>query len=653
MLRLLGTPFAEGSNGAAVERPPARLFALLAVLALSPGKAASRSSIAATLWETSETARAQASLRQLLAATRRWEKRHGVTVLDVTADRVARGDRCLRSDLDGFMAIGNVETPDALSSLIDLYRGDLLDGFAEIGPQFDEWLAGQRDRLRERFFSIAITAAERIGGSAGEGALRRVLQQFPFEERLVRGLMRVLSRGTDVAAAFAVYDSFQLRLRDQLGTRPASETVGLAQQLAAQSNSGSTSSAEAAAPSVALFRDIRHSAEATFRAAVPRLMILLPETAHTRVTAQTRLLARTLVEDVTTNLGRLRTLAVIAPHTAARVELVDARTAALQHRIDYVVETHLRHSGAGTHRLELKLLHVDTAELLWTETFGFADLRQPENLRKLAQWLAAVVTNTVERSEMRSLGDDGPLAAYRHFLMGRHALRTINLEGIRRARKWFQQAAHLNPNFAPAQSWLAHCAILEWMVFSHSGPDLLHRAADAAQLAIDIDPTDGNGHRELGRAALFLGRLDDSLELFDVAERFAPHHADLLADYADTLMHNSQPHAAKQRIDQALSLNPLAPDVYFWIAGGITFFCGEPDAALGLLKKMRKPDQAYKLMAASAALAGYEVEAALYRKRALSNDPDFDLRTWALRLPQRERAHLDMYVEALRAAGFV
>ena len=653
MLRLLGTTSVDHFDQLHVGAPPQRLFALVARLSFLPNRHEGRSALAALLWEKSETRRAQASLRHLLAVTRRWQAATGISVVETSADYVYRSDACAPSDLDAFLGLTAIDSPSALDALGGLYRGDLLDGFPELGSQFDDWLASQRELLRERFVSLVIAAADRPGEPIGETALRHVLQLYPFDERAVRALMRTLSRKNEVDAALACFEALQSRLRDHLNSRPQNETLSLAQHLATKSSIRTIMPAlvaqEPNGPS-----PIGHgnSASVTFRSPVPRLMILLPGEDTPRIAPQTRLLVRALIEDVTTNLSRLQALAVIAPHTAARVDLVDARTAALLHRIDYVAESALRRSADG-HRLEIKLLHVETAELLWADNFTFSDLRRPQALQELAQWLATIVTSAVERREMRALSSEGPLAAYRHYLMGRHSLRTINLEGIRRARKWFQQAVHLNPAFAPAHSWLAHCAILEWMVFSHSGPELLYRASEAAQSAIDLDPTDGNGHRELARAALFLGRLDESLELFQHAEGLAPHHADLLADYADTLMHNSQPEAAKARIDQALSLNPLAPDVYYWIAGGISFFSGDPTGALQLLKKMRKPDQAFKLMAASAALSGDRAEAILFRDRALHNDPDFDLRTWSLRLPQRERAHLDMYVEALRAAGFV
>ena len=651
MLRLFGAPRVDDFDATVGPALPKRLFVLVALLRLEHSDAAARADLAAMLWEDSDAGRANASLRHLLLATHKWQARNGAVAIEVRRDLVLRGPRCLGSDLDAVLAMEDIASVEGLNRLLDLYRGDLLEGLPELGARFDAWLERQRERLRDHVVALALSGAQRIGGRAGEAALRQLLRQLPYDERIARALMSMLSSAGDRNAALVVFEALQTRLRDEVGMRPEAETVRLAHNFAAVPAVARPLAATAGLEPLPISR-AQDVAKSTVRSAIPRLMILLPEKATRPAERPTRRLAGALIEDVTTSLCRLQSLAVIAPHTAARVELIDARSVALEHRIDYVVETSLMQRGAEGSRLEIKLIHVDTAELLWTEAFGFSDLRRPQVLADLAHWLAAVVTNTVERAEMRFLDSAGPLAAYRHYLMGRNSLNVINLETIRRARKWFLQSIHLNPHFAPAHSWLAHCAILEWMVFSHSGPELLHRAGDAAQLAIDIDPTDGNGHRELGRAALFLGELDESLELFAKAERLAPHHADLLADYADTLMHNSKPLLAKERIDQALALNPIAPDVYYWIAGGISFFCGAPADALQLLKKMRRPDQAFKLMAASAALAGDSAQATLYRQRALNNDPDFDLRKWTLRLPQRERVHLDMYAAALRAAGF-
>src|SRR5690349_10474691 len=110
MLRLFGTPFVDGGDAPQHEAPPKRLFALIALLALSHNNSASRSALAAALWENADTGRAQGSLRHLLAATRHWQARQGCTLLEVSSARLARGPGSVRADLDSFLAIDEIKT---------------------------------------------------------------------------------------------------------------------------------------------------------------------------------------------------------------------------------------------------------------------------------------------------------------------------------------------------------------------------------------------------------------------------------------------------------------------------------------------------------------------------------------------------------------
>ena len=146
--------------------------------------------------------------------------------------------------------------------------------------------------------------------------------------------------------------------------------------------------------------------------------------------------------------------------------------------------------------------------------------------------------------------------------------------------------------------------------------------------------------------------LDQSLAHMSMAAELAPNHADVLADYADTLVHNSDFAAAQEKMETAMRLNPVPPDEYLWTLGGINFFRGRWEEALRHLNQMRNPEPALRLMAAAAAMAGQLDLARRYRLQALKLQPDFTTARWVSRMPQRDPADVDLYIEALRKAGF-
>jgi tetratricopeptide (TPR) repeat protein len=156
----------------------------------------------------------------------------------------------------------------------------------------------------------------------------------------------------------------------------------------------------------------------------------------------------------------------------------------------------------------------------------------------------------------------------------------------------------------------------------------------------------------LGRASLFEGDFTGSLAHFAQAEAFNPHHADLLCDFADTLMHSSLAESANAKIELALTLNPLAPDAYWWASAGIKFFVGDYEGALSHLDKVKNSDPVLRLAAACAAMAGQNELAKQARNKFLAIDPGFKLDDWIGVLPMRDPAHRRQYRQALQKAGF-
>src|SRR4051812_11132996 len=155
-LKLLG-----GFELRPVSGEPIPLFAkkpalLLAYLALRPpGQPQGRDKLAGLLWGDSGEAQARHSLRQALAVLRRALGPHADgLVLAPEGETLALAPDGLATDvaeLERCLACG---TRDALERAVALYGGDLLDGFrAPREPLLEEWLVGERQRLREAALS--------------------------------------------------------------------------------------------------------------------------------------------------------------------------------------------------------------------------------------------------------------------------------------------------------------------------------------------------------------------------------------------------------------------------------------------------------------------------------------------------------------------
>lgn len=201
---MLGETLALGSPAGATVRPTRKTAALLTWLALAG--ATPRERLADLLWP--DAASPRNSLRQVLH------------VLGRDAPLVTGGD------------------PVALGGDVDVVHGDgeLLGAFDfSDAPEFDEWLAFQRDRQRDERIERLATRAdalERDGrlADALDGA-RRVLPLDPFSEVAHRRVMRLAYLVGDRAGALNVYRRFEERLSRELGVRPLPETTALARDI--------------------------------------------------------------------------------------------------------------------------------------------------------------------------------------------------------------------------------------------------------------------------------------------------------------------------------------------------------------------------------------------------------------------------------------
>ncbi len=129
-LTLFGGFSAAGADGAEIRLKSRKAKALLAYLALPPGKSRSREEIMALLWSDRGEAQARASLRQVLTGLRKDLGEEAMAALNITDDAVS---------LD----------PDRVMVAAASAGDELLAGFHLHDPAFEEWLRDERLRLED------------------------------------------------------------------------------------------------------------------------------------------------------------------------------------------------------------------------------------------------------------------------------------------------------------------------------------------------------------------------------------------------------------------------------------------------------------------------------------------------------------------------
>jgi tetratricopeptide (TPR) repeat protein len=299
-----------------------------------------------------------------------------------------------------------------------------------------------------------------------------------------------------------------------------------------------------------------------------------------------------------------------------------------------------------------QLVDVRNDSTVWAERFAVRLDTLSQQYHAIARRVVGSVAAQVERNELDRLGAEQHPNAYQHYLIGQRLLKRIDLPETRAARKAFRRAINQDPHFSAALAGLARTDHMEWLLTARGDHELLKSAEQFADHAIKTYAESSGGYRELGVAKLFQGQFDESIAAFEKAEDISPCHADLIADYADTLIHSSDPVRGLAKIEMAIELNPLAPDVYHWTAAGANYCLERYEAALACLSRMEDQSHISRVAAACWGMLGDRKKAHAYKRRTMATHPDFEIDKWLSIMPIREQWQKDQYREGLRKAGF-
>jgi DNA-binding SARP family transcriptional activator len=232
-LELLGGFSARLADGQPCLLPTKKVQALLAYLALPPGRPHSREKLTALLWGDTPETQARQSFRQALAMLRR--ALGEPTPVLAQGDAIALDPQAVEVDVAQVEVAVAEGSREALERAAALYRGDLLDGFGLDEAPFEDWRALERERLHELVLEgLARLLGDQVREGRSEAGIqtaRRILALDPLQEAVHRVLMRLLLRQGRRAAALQQYQACVSALQRELGIEPEEETRALYREL--------------------------------------------------------------------------------------------------------------------------------------------------------------------------------------------------------------------------------------------------------------------------------------------------------------------------------------------------------------------------------------------------------------------------------------
>src|SRR5712691_9468541 len=228
--RLLGPlnlTTADGREARSLLAQPRRLALLAYLAAATPRGLHRRDTILALFWPELDQPHARAALRQALHVLR--DELGAQALVSRGHEEIGLAFEAVRCDVADF---DRAVEGGRLTEALDLYRGELLEGFFISGaPDFERWQDDERRRLRETASRAAQALVEQAesGGDLAAAAIwaRRALRLAPHDEALLRRLLTLLDLLGDRAGVLQAHDEFARRLAAEFDAQPAAETQAL------------------------------------------------------------------------------------------------------------------------------------------------------------------------------------------------------------------------------------------------------------------------------------------------------------------------------------------------------------------------------------------------------------------------------------------
>ena len=211
-------------------------------------------------------------------------------------------------------------------------------------------------------------------------------------------------------------------------------------------------------------------------------------------------------------------------------------------------------------RVNVRLLNVSSGAALWSGTFDekFSDIFGVQDA--ISERVAAALALQLGSQEKRQLTrryTENP-AVYELYLKGRFHLGRLTPPEMQTAISYFQRAIALDPTYAHAYVGMAN-ALFRLPLAAELRPlDHYPRAKEAAQKALQIDPTLAEGHAVLGWISFwFEWDWRESEKHFRRALQLDPNDAESHLGYAHLLSNTGRHDESLAEVQRARELSPL------------------------------------------------------------------------------------------------
>ena len=363
-----------------------------------------------------------------------------------------------------------------------------------------------------------------------------------------------------------------------------------------------------------------------------------------------------MTENLITDLSRVAGLFVIARNSVFtyKGQPANVREVGRELGVRYVVEGSVQKASDRV-RVHAQLIDAATGYHLWADRFDHRLEDVFELQDQVTSDILAALEVKISEAEKQRLARryTDSVEAYDAFLKGWEQLFVGTLESNRRARRYFERAIQLDPQFARAYANLAltYTSAQSGLVLPDASLEQAHRLAEKA---VELDDTLPQVYWPLAFVFTQMREYDQALAALDAAIALDPSYADAHANRAYIMHLRGEPAEAVRLIEYAMRLNPRYPAAYLEELGKAQFALGRYEAATATLENVRERNPniwtARLFLAASYAETGRIDDAEWEIVELLAADPGLSLAKLGDYVPYEKPADLARLVHALEGA---
>ncbi len=662
--------------------------ALLAILALSSPRPVLRSKLAELLWSRRPEEQARASLRQEIHRLLEALNPVGQQIMAVQRDHLTLRPGTVWVDVEEVLR-ASTSKPQALS----LLDGELLEDLDGVDPSFDGWLAGERERLRDRARTLAENLLrEKDDPETVIPAAQQLLLIDRTHEGAWRALMRAYASRGERGMAIQAFERCRSVLSDLLDAQPSDETLRLLAEIRASSPPPPRAGATAPPPSPpppraepratgrgearlepraeprseprSEPRDTRSTDRGEVRATtrggarVGVLPLQMIGTTESEVHLSTG-----LADEITSALARFRWMFLVSSSSLARYATQTRDEMQIRRAFDihFLLDGTIQRVGERL-RIALRLLDLRAGnQVVWSHRFD----RATDDLLTLQDDVAAEVVAQIDpeilliESQRVAARPSHDSNAYDLVLRAMPLISRLDKPLFMEAGDLLRRATELESDYAAGHAWFAY-----WHMFlvgqgwSDAPAEAMAEAGRLAERAITLDPQDAKALTIAGHVRAFLHhRLREAIALHERALMLNPNLAMAWNLSGVAYAYLGDLAEAERRIARYKQLSPFDPQAYFYDTARIIIAllkrAHEQAVEIGREVSQMNPafSAACKPYLAALGHLGQKSEADSVRTRLLDIEPEFSISQFIQASPFERAEDREHFVRGLRLAG--